>query len=153
MRIPFEKELESFVLKVDEYLSDKNNQKEVKYPRDSVSPWNSDCIIQENEQLLQSVSGSANIYAIYCSDKDSESYELRYIGKSSRKLARQRLTNHLVKKHERTGAKLSKVIDHVQAGGKIKISWTEITPESMRNCVEEELIRLHQEATWNRENA
>lgn len=153
MQVPFQNELNVFVGDVDKHLNDERNQKEVCYPNDKISPWESDALIQANKILFQSVSGAANIYAIFCADKDSENYVLRYIGKSTRKLSRQRLTNHLFKKHEKTGAKLSKVIDHVQAGGKIKIAWLEITPESMRNCVEEELISKHPEAIWNRENA
>ena len=152
MKIEFKLKLDSFVKKADNYIKNTANHKQVEFSTSNISPWNSKILKSDNEELLSSVSGSANIYAIFCASKDSEDYVLKYIGKSTKKLARQRLTNHLIKKHEKTGAKLNKVIDHVQAGGKIKITWVSIVPESMRNCVEEELIQKHPEATWNRKN-
>jgi len=145
--------LEAFVKRVDKYLNNNSNQKKVAYPETSVSPWSSDELLRANEDLLSSVAGRANVYGIFVAQGDSKKYSLRYIGKSKRKLARQRIRNHLFKKHEKTGAKLSKVIDHVQAGGKINVSWVEIEPESLRNFVEEELISMHPESNWNRENA
>ncbi len=93
------------------------------------------------------------MYAIFTAPKNSTSFSLRYIGKTTRKLARQRIRNHLIKKHEKTGAKLKHVTDHVLSGGSVKISWIKIEPESLRNYVEEELIHKHHEADWNRENA
>lgn len=152
MKIKFKSALNSFVKKVDDYLNDSVNHRDVKYFSKNISPWNFEVITNDNEELLSSVSSSANVYAIFCAEKDSDNYVLKYIGKSTKKLARERLRNHLIKKHETTGAKLDKVINHVMAGGKIKIAWIGIEPESMRSCVEEELIKKHPEADWNREN-
>lgn len=153
MEFPCKKEISEFVDKIYMYLNDSEKQTLVNYPKDKTTPWNSEALLQANNDLLNAVSGKANVYAIFCADSGSDRYILRYIGKTTRKLARQRIMNHLIKKHEKTGAKLSKVIDHVQAGGKIKISWVEIYPESMRNCVEEELIHKNPDSNWNRENA
>ena len=147
------KELESFVEEVDKYLNDEENQVLVDYPDSKIIPWDSDGLNTENEKLLSGVSGEANVYAIFTAKAESKNYSLRYIGKSTKKLARQRIRNHLIKKHKKTGAKLNKVIDHVQSGEKIKISWVSIEPESLRNYIEEELITRHKEANWNRENA
>jgi hypothetical protein len=146
-------ELNAFVDEVNSHLCNSDNQKLVAYASSNISPWNSEALQKDNELLLSSVSGSANVYAIFCCPPDSHSYTLRYIGKSTRKLARQRIRNHLIKNHEKTGAKLSKVMVHVNDGGSIKLAWAEIEPESLRNCIEEELIRKHPEANWNRENA
>jgi len=103
--------------------------------------------------LLSLISNNANIYAIFTTEKNQKKRILRYVGKTKKKSARQRLRNHLIKKHKKTGAKLSKVIDHVQAGGSIEVSWIAIEPESLRNYIEEELIKIHSESNWNRENA
>lgn len=129
------------------------NKSIVSYPRNSISPWDADALDTENKEILDSVSGCANVYAIFTAPSKSSHFSLRYIGKTTRKLARQRIRNHLIKKNERTGAKLQDVVEHVLMGGQVKISWVEIKPESLRNYVEEELIYRHKEADWNRENA
>ena len=145
--------LEEFVAEVDEYLTTTDNIKTVLYVSKYSVPWNSEKLKEDNEELLSSISGAANIYVIYTTDKNSKERVLRYVGKTKRNLARQRLTNHLIKKHKKTGAKLNRVIDHIQSGGSIEIAWVTIEPESLRNYVKEELIKLHQESNWNRENA
>jgi hypothetical protein len=73
--------------------------------------------------------------------------------KTTRRLARQRLWNHLIKKDELTGATLDKVKVHVKSGGSIKIAWVRVDRESLRNALEEELIHRQQQqrnADWNR---
>ena len=117
-----------------------------------VSSWNSDAILVANKNALDKLSGKANVYAIFTAPKDSGAYTIRYIGKTKKNLARERVTNHLIKKNEKTGAKLTEIVAHIQAGGKVRISWAGIEPESLRNYIEEELINRHKEADWNREN-
>lgn len=146
------KELEIFVDEVNEYLFNIENHTQVEYPASAILPWNSDSLVNTNEKLLSSVSGAANVYAIFTASKNSENYSLRYIGKTTRKLARQRLRNHLFKKHEKTGAKLSNIIAHIHTGGKVRVSWAQIEPESLRNYIEEEIIAKNTKADWNREN-
>ncbi|MCK2112230.1 hypothetical protein ACOQNQ_12770 [Pseudomonas juntendi] len=53
---------------------------------------------------------------------------------------------------KKTGSKLAQVLKHTCGGGTIKIAWIEVHPESLRNYLEEELIKRHPEADWNREN-
>lgn len=142
-------DLKKFLKDCEDDLLNKNNRKEVEYPNSDISPWDSKGIKKANEKLLNELSGSANVYAIFTADKDSEEYALKYIGQSKSKLARTRLTNHLIMKHKKTGAKLKEVIDHIQSGGKIKISWIKIAPESLRHFIEEELIGKHPESCWN----
>lgn len=152
MRYPYIENLDAFVKKIDTHLNNPTNQISVNYPKAQIKPWNPEALQNANEDILSRISGAANIYAIYTAPKNAKTFSVRYIGKSTRKLARQRIRNHLFQKHEKTGAKLDKVIKHVQSGGKIKISWVQIKPESLRNYVEEELIKRHKEANWNREN-
>lgn len=137
---------------VESVLLDEKRHSLIIYPHESAFDWNHAHILAANETTLASLSGSANVYAIFTAERNSEFFSLRYIGKTTRRLARERIKNHLIKKDERTGAKLQEVMSHVKAGGKVKISWVKIEPESLRNYVEEELILRHGEADWNREN-
>lgn len=145
--------LEEFLKNVEAALLKEDVQTPVKYSPHNTTPWDAAQIDAENQSLLNSVSGAANVYAIFTAPKGSDAFTLRYIGKTTRKLARQRIRNHLITKNEKTGAKLWKVISHVQAGGAVKLSWVTVEPESLRNYIEEELISRHKEADWNRENA
>ncbi len=153
MKFEHKDKLDSFLISIDQFLTSKGNQQPVIYSTEYVSPWNGDKLAEGNEKMLAKVSGKANVYMLFTAEKDSEDYRLRYIGKTTQKLARQRIRNHLFKKHADTGAKLDNIIQHVQSGGSVKISWVSIEPESLRNWAEEELISCHPEADWNRENA
>jgi len=105
-----------------------------------------------NKSLLAKVSRSANLYAIFTAACGEKEHSLRYFGKTTRKLARQRIKNHLFRKSGTTGSKLAQVIEHACEGGAVQIAWVEVWPESLRNYLEEELILRHPEADWNREN-
>jgi len=146
-------ELNKFLVAVDQHLLNEDHGNYIIYPPGSVSSWDSGEMIKANDALLSRISGNANVYMLFTAGKGQSAYRLRYIGKTKRNLARERIKNHLFKKHEDTGAKLAKVMSHVRAGGKIKISWVSIEPQSLRNWAEEELISKHPEADWNRENA
>lgn len=145
--------LEEYLSDVEETLLKEDECKNVSYPSEYIFPWNAKKIDEANHALLNMVSGEANVYAIFTAPKNSDIFSLRYIGKTTRKLARQRIRNHLIKKNERTGAKLNNIISHIRSRGSVKLSWVKIEPESLRNYVEEELIKRHKEANWNRENA
>lgn len=145
--------LDNFLSEIDQYLTDENNQTAVIFSSEHVSPWDGNELAKGNELLLSDVSKYANVYMLYTAAKGSSNYQLRYIGKTTQRLARQRLRNHLFKKHSNTGAKLDSVMSHVRTGGSVKVSWTSVEPESLRNWAEEELISSHPEADWNRENA
>ncbi|EGR0027906.1 TPA: hypothetical protein ACVO0R_003323 [Vibrio alginolyticus] len=58
-------QLNEFVLSINDFIHNEENHSVVQYPRNSVSSWNVKSIEEENEALLNSVSGSANIYAIF----------------------------------------------------------------------------------------
>lgn len=153
MKFQHKDKLDSFLKEIDRHLVDEKNWVPVVFSANNVSPWDAKALATENESLLTSASRRANVYMIFAAKRESIDYKLRYIGKSTGKLVRQRLRNHLFKKNEGTGAKLEAVMSHVKAGGTIKISWVTVEPESLRNWAEEELISAHPEADWNRENA
>lgn len=149
MKYPKNNDLESFYTKCKNELLDQKIRQNVVYPNGSIQPWDSDAIKAINEELLKSISGNANVYAIFVKGKNKRSFDLKYIGQTNSKYARTRLTNHLIKKHKKTGAKLKKVIEEVQAGSKIKVSWISIEPQSLRHYIEEELIKSHSSLEWN----
>ena len=144
-------DLKAFLTKCEIELLKDENKILVEYPSSAINPWDSDAIKHENEQLLKNISGVANVYAIFIKNKNSSKYALVYIGQTNSKGARTRLTNHLIKKHKKTGAKLKNVIDHIQAGEKIKIPWISVDPVSLRHYVEVELINKHRKIlAWNK---
>lgn len=153
MKFEHTNKLDSFLSQINKYLVDENHQTAVSYPFQYVSTWDGGKLAEKNEELLSKISGTANVYMLFTAVKGSSTYKLRYIGKTTQKLARPRLRNHLFKKNARTGAKLLSVMAHVKSGGSVMLSWITIEPESLRNWAEEELISLHPEADWNRENA
>jgi hypothetical protein len=144
--------LEEFLSQVEAKLLEPEQRVRVLFPATATTPWDGESLARANKSLLGSVSGSANLYAIFTSKDGTSESVLRYFGKTTKKLARQRVTNHLFRKHEKTGSKLAQVIAHACDGGTVEIAWIEVHPESLRNYLEEELILRHPEADWNREN-
>ena len=142
-------DLKAFLEECESVLMDEKTRKSIIYPKGSVDHWDSDAMKIENAQFLSEISKSANVYAIFVVINES-GYALKYIGQTNKKGARSRLVNHLFKKHDKTGAKLDKVVNEVKAGNQIAISWISIMPESLRHYVEEELITKYKEKLdWN----
>lgn len=144
--------LEDYLSEVEEALLATEKRVAVSFPSTAVSPWDGDALARANQELLKKASGSTNLYAIFTAACGAKEHALRYLGKTTKKLARQRITNHLFRKDERTGSKLAQIMTHACGGGTVEISWIEVEPESLRNYLEEELILRHPEADWNREN-
>lgn len=144
--------LEEFLSQVETRLLDPAQRVSVSFPPAQTAPWDGIALVQTNKSILDSASGSANLYAIFTSAYGEGESSLRYLGKTRKKLARERIKNHLFRKHEKTGAKLAKVLAHACDRGMVQIAWVEVHPESLRNYLEEELINRHPEADWNREN-
>lgn len=144
--------LEEFLSQVERHLLDPEQRVSVSFPSTATTPWDGDALTRANKSILEGVSGTANLYAIFTGARSETECSLRYFGKTIKKLARQRITNHLFRKHEKTGSKLAQVVAHACNGGTVEIAWVEVRPESLRNYLEEELILRHPEADWNREN-
>ena len=145
--------LRGFLRRCEGALLDHVQGTQIKYPADCVGvrKWRDSDLIEKNECFLDDADKNANVYAIYTARKTG-AYSLRYIGQTKSKGARTRLSNHLFKKHEETGAKLREIMAHVRAGGRVRVSWISIEPESLRHYVEEELIKKHPEADWNKQS-
>jgi hypothetical protein len=105
-------------------------------------------ICQNQVEVFDLIKNVAIVYCIWISD----GLHLKpiYIGHSSAILAKQRLTNHFIKKHVRTGAQLERIQEAVLEGKKIGISFLKIEPDYMRKPLEEWLIlRNREKLTWN----
>ncbi len=141
-------ELKQFLKKCEEELFNAERKKEIIYsPKLDLSE-----IKNTNKELFDTIGKEKpNIYVIFAANNKDSDFCLKYIGQTNSKGARTRLTNHLIKKHERTGAKLKEVDRVVKNGGRIKISFISIEPESLRHYIEEELINKYEkELEWNR---
>lgn len=57
--------LEEFLSQVESKLLDPEQRVSVSFPSTSTTPWNSDALIRANLSTLESVAGSANVYAIF----------------------------------------------------------------------------------------
>lgn len=144
--------LNKYLSQVEAVLLSKERRVAVAFPPASLLPWDGHTLVKANEALLKQVSRSANLYAIFTAACGSKEHSLRYVGKTTQELARERIKNHLFRKNEQTGSKLAQVVAHACKGGTVEIAWVSVRPESLRNYLEEELILRHPEADWNREN-
>ena len=142
--------LDRFRDRVETELLQSAPRRDVTYPAEALETWDVDRISAANAALLDGFAGAANLYALFVAPRNSTAFEIRYIGKTTRTLARQRLRNHLITKNECTGAKLTHIQDHVRRGGSVQVAWVRVDPESLRNYLEEELIAKHQATLWNR---
>lgn len=80
--------LEEYLSSVETALLREDGRSLVAYPKESVLPWSTEELDATNQKILDAVSGSANVYAIFTAPKNSNTFSLRYIGKTTRKLAR-----------------------------------------------------------------
>ena len=144
--------LEEYLSQVEKRLLEPERRVSVSFPSTATTPWDGDALARANMSILKSIAGSANLYVIFTGAYGEAEHSLRYFGKTTKKLARQRIRSHLFRKSEKTGSKLAQVVAHACGGGTVEIAWVEVHPESLRNYLEEELIIRHPEADWNREN-
>lgn len=107
-----------------------------------------DFICQNRIDLIDLVKNEAIVYCIWISNGSQASPV--YIGHSSSKLSRQRITNHFVKKNPRTGSQLERIKVVLLEGRKVGFSFLKIEPDYMRKPLEEWLIlRNREKLIWN----
>lgn len=92
----------------------------------------------DNHEFLNSVHNHVGVYGIFTRDTSDTEWEIEYIGHS--KGPKQRIINHLFKKHEKTGAKLAKVKKAIEQGKQVGVSFVGIKPAELRRYVEMMLI-------------
>lgn len=103
-----------------------------------------------NGDLLSAVSGKNIVYALWAGPT-TDALAVVYIGHVGSTQSRQRVRNHLCKKHERTGAQLEQVEATLATQGAIGFSFVEMEPGYMRKPLEDWLIFLYQDQLkWNK---
>ncbi len=93
---------------------------------------------KNNVNLLNSLQGTSGVYGLFTRDNGHSSWEVTYIGHTS--TSKQRITNHLFTKHEKTGAKLANVKSAIGSKKEIGVAFLNIEPEELRTYVEMKLI-------------
>ena len=75
-----------------------------------------------------------------------------YVGQRKSEKLRERMRQHLVKKHGKTGSQLRCVQRAVADGKKIGLSYVLVQPEALRHYVEESILaaRTDGELPWNK---
>ncbi|MCC6758003.1 MAG: hypothetical protein IT395_00035 [Candidatus Omnitrophica bacterium] len=111
----------------------------------------------DNAQILGGLRNQANVYAIFVRNKKSEKesdWEKMYVGQRKCSGIRERITQHLIKKHSKTGSMLKKVKKAVLKGKEVGLSFIKVEPEPLRLFVEETIIAKHnnkykKDLPWN----
>ena len=140
-------ELEQFLEECESKLFAEESKVEIIYnPK-----WDISEIKNTNKKLFDSIGEiKPNIYAIFATENKDSDFRLKYIGQTNSQGARTRLTNHLITKNDKTRAQLEKVKSIVKSGGRIKVSFIKIEPESLRHYIEEMLIEKDEnKLEWN----
>ena len=89
-----------------------------------------------------------NLYGLLTSPNGRQ-WQLRYIGQRKAKGIKQRMYQHLVKKHKNTGAQLEKVKKELNDGKYIGVKLASVTPDELRHYYEEKLLQDIPALDWN----
>lgn len=113
--------------------------------------WPIEDIKRENQKLLKSLRHSGNVYALFVrAPTEGADWVAVYVGERKSIGLRERITQHLIDKNERTGSMLEAVKTAVASGSSIGLSFIKVQPESLRLYVEETIIAKHKSTLpWN----
>ena len=126
-----------------------SDPKPFKYPNISCnSNWDIEKIKEENSKLLRQLRHNGNLYALYTRENSLSNWRLRYVGQSKSKSLRERISQHLISKNEQTGSKLENIKGAIFNGEEVALSYIKIEPESLREFIEEHIIRK-ETPDWN----
>lgn len=123
----------------------------VAYPEGSgPTNWDDAEISRMNRDLLSSLSGRGNVYALFAGERGR--WTAMYVGERKRQKLRERMRQHLIKAHGDTGSQLANVRSAVGEGKRIGISYVLIEPEPLRHYVEECIVAASAdgELPWNK---
>ena len=90
-----------------------------------------------------------NLYGILIKIPNGKKWDLKYIGQRKSKYIRDRLRQHLVKHHPKTGAQLKKVLIELEKGMEIGIILFAVKPDELRQYYEQKLIVNSKAELWN----
>ena len=146
MIINFDQEIiENKFLEAEEILLNLNNVSIINY-----EDFNHESFDVHNQDFLSTIARKPLVYCIW-TGKTQDSFEPKYIGHVGNQQSRQRLRNHLTKKHNRTGAQLKNTILALKEKNVVGISYVITDPHYMRKALEDYLIEKHSDKLqWNK---
>jgi len=108
-------------------------------------------IKRANQEWLKSLRHSGNVNALFVRAPTKGAHWVAvYVGERKSIGLRERITQHLIDKNERTGSMLEAVKTAVASGSSIGISFIKVQPASLRLYVEETIIAKHKSTLpWN----
>lgn len=146
MTVNFDQELiEEKFKEAADVLLDSHNISIITY-----ADFNHETFDVHNKDFLNDIAQKPIVYCIW-TGKTSETLEYKYIGHVGKQYSRQRLRNHLTKKHKKTGAQLKNTILALKEKHVVGISYVVTEPHYMRKALEDWLIEKHSEKLkWNK---
>lgn len=146
MIIDFDKELiEVKFREAEEILLNKKNVSIIHF-----EDFNHTSFDLHNQDFLSEIAKKPIVYCIW-TGKTADSLEYKFIGHVGRLYSRQRLRNHLTKKHLRTGAQLKNTILALKEKHVVGISFVVTEPHYMRKALEDWLIEKNSDKlNWNK---
>lgn len=117
----------------------------------SLKHWPVEEIKVANEAFLKTLRHRANVYALFVRTPETEEqWRPVYVGERKSVGLRDRITQHLIAKDDRTGSMLEVVKTTVAAKQEIGLSFIKVQPESLRLFIEETIIAKHKDdLPWN----
>lgn len=117
----------------------------------SLQHWPIQEIKLANKDFLESLRHSGNVYALFVrAPTKGAQWVPVYVGQRKSIGLRDRITQHLIDKDEKTGSMLKAIKIAVAAGSSIGVSFIKVQPESLRLYVEETIIAKHKATLqWN----
>ena len=137
--------IEENVLKFQEVLDYFLNEKEV-----IIVSNNRTINFEVLSKIIDKKDYSPNIYAILIRKDNLSKWKLKYIGQRKSKFIKERLKQHLLRKHEKTGAQLENVKNYLDLGYDIGIKLFSVIPDELRQFYEQKLIQSIEGLSWNK---
>lgn len=146
MILRFDKEsIENKFKEAEDVLLDLKNVSIIKY-----EDFDHETFDRQNKDFLSVIAQKPIVYCIW-TGIDIESLEYNYIGHVGKKQSRQRLRNHLTKKHAKTGAQLKNTILALKEKHVVGITYIVTEPHYMRKALEDWLIEKYSDnLNWNK---
>jgi len=98
--------------------------------------------------FIENMPTKPNIYGLLTKTSNSQ-WKLRYVGQRKSKDITQRLRQHLITKHSKTGSQLEKVIKELKNDVQLGIKLISVMPDELRHYYEEKLLRDIKTLDWN----
>lgn len=98
--------------------------------------------------FIENMTTKPNIYGLLTKTSNSK-WELRYVGQRKSKDITQRLRQHLITKHSKTGSQLEKVKKELKTDLQIGVKLISVMPNELRHYYEVKLLQDIKTIDWN----